>query len=307
MSQLAGIFLNIMAPVFLLVLTGYLAGPRLQFDGRTLTRYAYFILTPAFVFTQLIENTLEAGLVLRMALYMTTVSLCSAAVGFVLARLLRRSASMTAAYVSIAVFGNVGNFGFPLITFAFGEEALGAATIYFLVVLVLSFIIGVAAASWERGGALRAGLEVLKTPGLMVVPVAILYNTLQLELPLVIIRPVGLLSDALIPTMLLALGVQLANTQIPRPNLDMVLASGVRMLVSPLLATGLAIPFGLAVAERELERNVGILQASMPVAVLVSIISVEYDMEPAFVTATVLFSTLASIVTLTTIIFLVTL
>ncbi len=295
MSELFAIFFNIMAPVFLLVGLGYVVGPRIGLEARSMTRYAYFILTPAFVFSVLARSQIEIGLVVRMTFYMVVVSLACGAVGFLVARLLRRSAQMTAAYICIAVFGNVGNFGFPIIRFALGEDALGAATIYFLVVLVVSFIIGVAAANWERGGSLGAALAVLKTPGLMVVPIAVFFNWNQIELPLIVQRPVDLLADALIPTMLLALGVQLAHTGIPRPNLDMVLSSSVRLLISPLLAFALAPLFGLT----GLERNVGILQASMPVAVLVSIIATEHDMEPAFATATVLFSTLISIVTLT--------
>ncbi|MGM0675299.1 MAG: AEC family transporter, partial [Spirochaetota bacterium] len=46
-------------------------------------------------------------------------------------------------------------------------------------------------------------------------------------------------------------------------------------------------------------RGAGILQSSMPTAVLASIIAIEYDLLPEFVTEVVLFSTLASLVTLT--------
>jgi hypothetical protein len=306
MAELLTIFLNVIAPVFLLVFTGYITGPRLGLDARTLSRYAYFILTPSFVFSVLTRTDIEVALVLRMMFYMIAVTVSCAVVALVVARLLRRSSKMTAIYVSAAVFGNVGNFGFPLIQFAFDDQpdaALGVATIYFLVVLVTSFITGVLAANWERGGGIGATVEVLKTPGVMVVPVAVFFNWSQTELPLILGRPIDLLAGALIPTMLLALGVQLASAGIPRPNWDMLIASSIRLIVSPLLAITLAGPFGLNEPGRELERNVGILQASMPVAVLVSIIATEYDMDPAFVTATVLFSTLASIFTLTTIIF----
>jgi predicted permease len=99
----------------------------------------------------------------------------------------------------------------------------------------------------------------------------------------------------MIPTMVVALGCQLASAGIPRPNLDMVVASAVRLIGGPLLAVALAAPFGLA----GIERSVGILQASMPAAVLVSIIAVENDLLPEFTIAAVLFSTLASVVTLT--------
>lgn len=297
-ANLFTIVLNILVPVFALVLTGYIAGPRLGLEPRTLTRYAYFILTPAFIFSVLARTHIEAGLVVQMSIYMACVEIGCAVAAFLVARLLRRSPRMTAVYISAAVFGNVGNFGLPIIQFARGEEALGLATIYFLIILVMSFVIGVGAANWQRSGGLAAVLAVAKTPALIVVPPAIFFNWSQIELPLVITRPVDLLAGALIPTMLIGLGVQLASVGIPRPNLDMVVASSIRLIIGPLIAAALSTWFAIGGQARD----VGILQSSMPIAILVSIIASEYDMEPAFVTAAVLFSTLASIISLAVVI-----
>jgi predicted permease len=295
MAQLLTIFLNVLTPVFVLILVGYLAGPILRLESRTLSRFAYFILTPAFVFDVLSTATIQATLAVRMTVYIVVVHLGCALAGFAIARLLGRSAQMAAAYVLIAVFANVGNFGLPIVQFAMGKEALAAATVYFLAILAVSFVVGVAAANWSRGGGLGAAVAVFKTPALIALPPALLFNWLSIPLPLVVSRPVALLAGALIPTMLVALGAQLAAAGIPRPNLDMALASAVRLLVGPALALALAAPFGLA----GVERGVGVLQASMPAAVLASIIALENDLLPEFVTTTVLFSTLASIVTLT--------
>ena len=48
-----------------------------------------------------------------------------------------------------------------------------------------------------------------------------------------------------------------------------------------------------------IERGAGILQASMPVAVLAALIAFEHQLLPNFVTTVTLFSTLASAITLT--------
>lgn len=295
MGQLLAIFFNVLAPVFLLVLLGYLVGPTLQLEARTLSRFAYFILTPAFIFNILSQAEIEASLATRMIIYIATVYLLSGLIAFLVARLLRRSADMTAAYVMIAVFGNVGNFGLPIIQFSQGDTALVAATVYFLAVLVVAFVVCVMAANISRGGTLRSVIAVFKTPALIALPPAILFNWMQVDLPPFVTRPMELLAGALIPTMIVVLGVQLADAGIPRPNLDIALASAVRLISGPALAFALAAPLGLT----GIERNVGIIQASMPAAILVSIIALENDLVPHFVTATVLFSTLASIVTLT--------
>lgn len=294
MRELPAIFLNVLAPVFLLVLLGYLAGPRLQLEARTLSRFAYFILTPAFVFNVLSQTRIEAGLAGRMIGFITVVYVGSIVIAYAAARLLRRSAAMTAAYVMIAAFGNVGNFGLPIIQFAEGPGALGAATVYFLANLVLAFVVCVIAANFSRGLSVGMAAQVFRTPALIALVPALAFSWAEIGLPPVVTRPLELLSGALIPTMLVVLGAQLATAGLPKISSDMLVSSGVRLVSGPLLAFALVSWFALP----PLERGVGVLQASMPTAVLVSIIAMENDLLPEFVTATVLFSNLASVVTL---------
>jgi predicted permease len=201
---------------------------------------------------------------------------------------------MTAAYVMIAAFGNVGNFGLPIIQFAEGPSALGVATVYFLANLVLAFIVCVTAANVSRGFNLRMVGQVFRTPALIALAPALLLNWAGLHLPLVASRPIELLSGALIPTMLVVLGAQLATAGRPKISADLLIASAIRLISGPVLAFAMVGWFALPA----LEGNVGILQASMPTAVLVSIIALENDLLPDFITTTVLFSNLASIFSL---------
>ncbi|MCA9932238.1 MAG: hypothetical protein KC419_27325, partial [Anaerolineales bacterium] len=60
--QLVEIFFNVITPVFALVLIGYLAGPRLGLEARTLSRLAYFVLIPSFVFNVMSSAKMEAAL-----------------------------------------------------------------------------------------------------------------------------------------------------------------------------------------------------------------------------------------------------
>jgi hypothetical protein len=301
--ELLGIFVNVLAPVFALAALGYFAGPRLKLEARTLTRLAYFVLIPAFTFDALSTARIEPQLALRMTVYAALTHLACAALGFGVARLLGRPAPMVAAYTMSAVFGNVGNFGLPIIQFRFPDEAatLEISTVYFLAISTLAFMVSVAAVNWEKNGGWRAALAVVQTPALLAVPPALLVNALGLALPPVLTRPLELLAAAMIATLLIALGVQLASAGLPRFNADVWLASAVRLLGGPALAALLALPFGLS----GLERSIGIIQAAMPTAVLASIIALENDTLPSFVITTVLVSTLASLATLTLVLALV--
>lgn len=296
MVELISIFLNILLPVFAIVLLGYVGGPRLGLEPRTLSKLAYYLLVPAFVFNVFSKAEVQVELTVRMAVFFIAVTLGAILVSFLVARLSGAKAELTAAYVLVAAFGNVGNFGLPIIDFKVGAEGLLPASVYFLVGSTFGFLVGVMAATWHRdGGRWRAAWAAFTTPGVLAVVPAFLVNSLQTPIPTFIERSVALMAGALIPVMLLTLGVQLAEMGRPRIDRHVIGASLVRLLVSPALALALAPLCGLA----GVERSVGIVQAAMPAAVLTSLIALEHDLIPDFVTTVVLFSTIASAVTLT--------
>ncbi len=293
--QLADIFISVITPVFGLVVIGYLAGPPLKLEARTLSRAAYYLFIPAFVFDVISKAHVAAAELGMMVLYGTSIVLLTAALGALTARLFRQPAPVIAAFALIASFGNVGNFGLPLIEFKLGSQAMTPATIYFLTISIASFVVGVGAASYVRGGGLSAALSVVKTPALLALPPALFFARTGISLPTPAARIITLLAQAMIPVMLVALGVQLAASAGLRIDRKTLLASGVRLLGGPAVAAGLALLLGMT----DLPRATAIIQSGMPAAVLTSIIALEYDLLPDFVTATVLVSTLASAITLT--------
>lgn len=301
MNQLFSIFLNILGPVFVLVLVGYVTGPRLKLEASTLSRFAYYLVTPAFTFNIFSAAEIRADLALRMALYIVVVTGATIAVAWFVARLLGCPPLMTSAYVLAAAFGNVGNFGLPIVQFKLGESAMVAASFYFLVLSFFGFVVGVTAATWHQGTGIRAVWSAFKTPAVLAVVPAFLINYFDLPLPLFVSRATGLLAGALIPSMLVTLGVQLAGMGLPKLSRDVIAASLVRLVVGPIFAFLLVGWFGL----HGLEGSAGIIQASMPVAVLAALIAMEHRLMPDFVTTVTLFSTIASAVTLTVVLSLV--
>ncbi len=294
-AGLIAVFVDVVTPVFGIVLLAFLAGPRLGLQARTLSRTAYYLFIPAFVFEIIRPVHLAAGEAFRMIGFIAAVHLTCGAIGFAVARLMGRSREMIAAFVLIAVFGNTGNFGLSLIEFRLGHEGMVSATIYFLGLTVITFAVGVGAATWARGGSMRAILAVFKTPALIAFAVALAVNLGDIPVPLFLGRLTGLLSGAMIPTMLVSLGVQLGHAGRPQLSADLLIATGLRLLAAPVIAFLLAVPFGIG----GLARATGILQSAMPAAVLTAVIASEHQIVPDFVTHTVLISTGISFLTLT--------
>ena len=294
--QLFSIFLDVVVPVFTLVFAGYFAGPILKLDARTLARTAYFIFVPALIFQIISRAELHVALAVRMLVYIVLVHIACGLTAFGIARILKCSVELTAAYVVIAVSGNVGNFGLPLITFRFGEQALAQGTIYFLGVMVISMAISVIAASWARdGSSVKAIVSIFKTPALIAVVPALIVNIADLKVPLMLSRITELAGAAMVPLLLVTLGVRLAQEGKPVINAHLLTVSALRLVVAPCIALLIGVLLGIS----GLERATGILQSGMPVAIVASIITLEYQLMPEFVATSVLFTSLTGMVTLT--------
>ncbi len=299
--ELLEAFTSSILPVALLVAVGWLARKRWELDPRTLARVAYYVLVPAFVFVVVRSADTTTAEVLGL-IGLTLGALAVAAVaGLVAARLLGVSGRMTSAIVLVSIYGNVGNFGLPVIIFRFGESALDEAAVSFLVINFVSFVVGVSAATWHQGPPLAAVWKGLTSPAVLGLAPALLFAWQDWALPRPLEGSLELLADGLIPVMLLALGGQLAEMRRVEHLREAIVASGIRLVVAPAAAALFALWLGVS----GLAREVGIIQAAMPAAVFTAIIAMEHDLEPGFVTSAVVVSTLASLVTLTLVLGLV--
>jgi len=97
-SELLPIFFNVITPVFVVVLIGYFVGKPLQLDARTLSRTAYYVFIPAFVFSIMSTAKIDVALIGQMIIFMVIVTILVGGIAYGVAKLLRRSAMVTAAY-----------------------------------------------------------------------------------------------------------------------------------------------------------------------------------------------------------------
>ena len=99
----------------------------------------------------------------------------------------------------------------------------------------------------------------------------------------------------LLPMMIVVLGMQLERATMPEKPWPVVMAVSLSLLAAPLVALGLAALLNVSGSARQ----ASVILASMPVAVITTILALEFDVAPTFVTSTVFLSTLLSPLTLT--------
>jgi len=298
--------LNTILPVFLVAGIGVLFS-RLVLDRRvdgapvfsdaTGIKRVLHILTfsyagPAFVFTALRESTVgfgELGSPALMALIMYVV-LTILAYG-IAAAMRWGSGERKAAVLSLAS-KNCGNYGLPIILFAFGEDALVIGTVFMITHILVHMTLGLAIASWSGEHPLRRRiLSVLRFPYIYAIALALILRAFGVGLPAAIERPIALIGELWIPLMLILLGVELASVRIGHVLTPAMVLTGVKLLVPPALALGLTHLLGI----EGVARSVLILQSSMPTAVNGLLVARQCDSRPDLVASVLLFSTIGSI------------
>ena len=293
--ELLAIFVQNILPIFIVAGIGFLVVRYLGADVRTLSRVTLYVLTPCLIFNVLVTSDVSADEFGRLTLFALGTILGIGLIAWLVTRALRLDRVMTSAFIVVVMFSNGGNYGLPLTLFVFGQEALARAAIYFVVSVVLTYTIGIFLASSGRRSVGEALLSVLRIPNIYAAAAAIVVILTGVATPSFLMRPIKLLGDAAIPVMILVLGMQLERSVKPAVLRLAGLAVGLRLVVSALLALLLAQVLGLGGAARQ----AGVLQSAMPVAVITTILAVEFEVEPAFVTSVVFLSTILSPLTLT--------
>lgn len=295
---LVSIFLTDILPIFLVAGAGFLLARRVGVNPRALSNVTFNVLAPCLVFNLLVTSSISLADFGRMALFTVTIM----ALRGVLARLaaipLRLDRAALVSFLLVTMFSNSGNFGLPVVLFAFGREALTYATVYFVTAAVLSYTVGVFLAASGQRSVGQALLGITRVPTVYAVAAAIVVLGLGAALPVGVMRPIGMLSDAALPMMILILGMQLEGIRRPRHLGAVAVAVGLSLLVSPVMAFMLATAMGFTGPAFQ----AGVLQASMPAAVVTTILALQFDLDAGFPAAVVALSTLLSPLTVTVLI-----
>ncbi len=301
MLPILNIILNIITPVFVIVGLAVLLDRRFTIDPRPLSRLVFFLFSPALVLKGLSEMDLPAGELGRIVLLVGLLYLVMALLGWGLARLNHYDRQLESAFMLCVVLINAGNFGLPLSEFAFGQAGLQRAIVFFVCTAVLTNTVGVFLASRGTTSVKKSLLNIFTVPLPYATLLGLLLNFTDTSLPLFLERAMTLLSQATVPGMLVVLGLQLSRTQLRGRFKPISLASAMRLMVAPLVALGLAILLGLS----GLTRQVMVTQASLPTAVVSTVLAAEFGSDVDFAVGAVLVSTVASIVTVAVLLWLV--
>jgi malate permease and related proteins len=295
LNALLATFANNLLPILALSAAGFFLGKALSIDSRALGRVVFYIFSPILVFNLLLHVELRSDEILGTMAYCFLVSAAGVLLAFGLGRLLRLERPILMALIITVAFGNTGNFGLPVVSFAFGPEALAYASLYFVTTSILFNTAGVLIASLGHMDFKTAIWGLFKVPSVYGVILAALLNRFDIALPLPLQRTIDLAAGGSIPLMIVLLGIELSRVVWSHSTKPIAMSVGLRLLVGPIIGLLLAIPFGLEGAARQ----GSITQTAMPAAVTNTVLATEYGLDSSLVTAMVFLGTVLSPLTLT--------
>jgi predicted permease len=285
------VILSTVIPVACIVLVGFIAGKKLDFDRSTLSHLVLYVLAPALIVHVLYITTLNAKNAAAIFFGFALTYLLSCFAAWLLARQLRLSVPVQKSLIATTAFPNSGNMGLAVSSFALGAEGLDRAVVYLIAFNVFVFA---TAQALLQGGSWRSQLRaIFKLPLVWAVLVGLALRVFSVELPFKLDESLHMMGQAAIPVALLLLGMQIATNPF-KFGLYEVGASLMRLL------GGAAIAYlaGKIIGLSGVDLQVLILQSSMPSAVISFLLVDEFGGDAPRTARVVAVSTLLCFVTL---------
>ncbi|MFX0102283.1 MAG: AEC family transporter [Candidatus Hodarchaeota archaeon] len=287
------ILFTVILPIFILIFIGVVFDRAFKPDMDTLSKLNFYVFVPAIVFIKIIDAQIaltEMGIVgiFNLAHFFIIFGVASLIFSLKRFRENRTTLSMASAWY------NAGNYGIPLIVFAFGDAYMDIIAVVLLVQNLLTFSFGL----WlmERGS--KPLKEILK--GLLKVPViyavlfGILLKAFELDVIPQIKEPLNYLSDGVIPIALVTLGAKLSRIKLSKDFTRVLIVIIIRLAVSPVVAILLIIAFPIT----GVEAAVVIVLSGTPVAVNIYVLAEEYKKGQDLASQAVFWTTIMSVVSI---------
>jgi predicted permease len=265
------------------VAVGYLYSRWRRPDMTAANQLNMAVLLPALIFAVLSGKDFNIQEYGPLALAALVVVLGSGLLAWPVARLAGVPAKT---FVPPMMFTNSGNMGLPLAVFAFGEQALPAAVVLFIVENGLHFTLG----TWLMDRHAH-WLDVLKQPIVIATLAGVAFAFGGWGMPKPVGAAVELLGQASIPLLLFSLGARLTSVD-PREWKIGVLGAVVCPLSGVLMVLAVLPLLDLTAQQRSLL----IVFGALPPAVLNFLVAEQYRQEPGRVAALVMIGNLGAFV-----------
>ncbi len=295
--------LEVAAPLFVLVLAGYLLAasgrwPKTVSDA--LAKFVFAVAIPALLFRLMSDLSRLPPVDARLLIAFFGGCLVVVAVGRLLGRwLFGLNGVQQSVFALGGIFANNVLLGVPIARATLGEAAMPAVALVLVFSSLTLWTLVTVSVEWARHGELSvrgfgATLKsVLTNPVVASVLVGAVFGLTGLRLPPIVDTPLDLLGASAVPLSLITLGMGLAEYGVRNGWREAVAITSVKLIVQPLVVWVLAWSIGLP----PVETQAIVLMAALAVGVNVYLMAREFDTMQAPVATSMVLSTALSALT----------
>ncbi|MDO9490641.1 AEC family transporter [Acetobacterium sp.] len=288
-----------MLELFLILALGYIAAKKKVISpnfGSQLSNFILSITLPCMMLASVATMPKETNNKDVMVMFIISILfyLVMPFVAYFIARILMVKKADRHLYMYMTIWSNVGFMGFPVIASIFGEGAIFYATIFNLIFNVSNFTLGIMLMSKEG----RSALDFKKflSPGMMSSIVAVIMFSANIKLPVLLNDTLKTVGSTTTPLAMIVIGIALAGIAVKSVFTEFRLYPYViiKQILLPLLAWGI---LKNVIVNPYLLGIITVIIA-MPVATSAVLFANRYENDVALATKGVFITTLASVVTI---------
>ena len=305
--------INLALPFFGLIFLGFACGKLKRIPDTGLAWMNFFIIyvaLPALFYRILAQTPLDQLAQIRFIVGTTLATLSAFCLAFAVGFAMRRRHVAEATIAGLAgSFGNIGYMGPGLALATLGAEATAPVALIFCFDTLLLFslvplLMGFAGTQQKTmaATALEVVMRIVTNPFMIASALGAASAALHFEPPVALDRLMGFLQNAAAPCALFVLGVTVALRPLDRMPWEVPFLVAIKLAIHPaivLVLLSLLGPFSDA------WMAAAVLMAALPPALNVFVMARQYDSWVAQASGSVLLGTLASVVTLTAVMWLV--
>ena len=281
----------ILAPIFISTLIGFVWGKSgEEYPADFISKLVMNIGSPCLILGTMSKVEIDPAVMGHVALA-TLVTLAS--IGVISTIIFRFLGWKISTYLPAVILPNNGNMGLPLSLFAFGQLGLALALGSFMVMMLITFTIGIWIVSNNGQSNQERFKTLLQQPVIYAMLISVVVLVTDTELPKWLGNTLDLLGGIAIPLMTIALGVSLAKLKVNSWQRSL-FVSCLRIFGGLLIAWCVCELMDL----QSTERSIVLLQSAMPVAVFNFMLAARFNGDTEEAAAMVVVSTLVSFVSL---------
>ncbi|MCP8689756.1 AEC family transporter [Marinobacterium sedimentorum] len=274
---------QVVFPLVAIVTVGYFYARRIHTDMSVANRVNMDVFTPALILSVMADQSFDLALYQPLAIAAVCVVIGS---GLLLAPFCRLIGIHPKTFLPPMMFNNSGNLGIPLAVLAFGDYALPAAVVLFLVENTLHFTLGMYMLNPRTHP-----LSMLRIPMILAAIAGLVISSAGWVLPVYAKTFIDMLGQIAIPLMLFSLGVRMLSIDLSNWRSGVIGA-----ILCPLSGVLMALATQQVVQLDETQFSYLILFGALPPALLNYLVAERYNQEPQQVASIVLLSNIASLV-----------